>query len=265
MFTSLCTKTRQRPSAFKWLVVTAACLALAGCVNPESDKHATPAPSTAAPEAVHAQATPTPSPSAAPASAVSEPQAWQSLFDGKTLAGWRETQFAGHGGAHVENGNLVVDAGGGLSGVNYTNTFPKINYEFVLEAKRVEGSDFFCGITFPVGDTFASFIVGGWGCCIVGVSSVNGEDASQNETSSTMAFEKGRWYRIRLRVMAAKIEAWIDDKQVVDLETTDKRISLRYGEIELSKPFGLATWVTTAAWRDIRLRQLEPKAGTVGK
>ena len=72
-----------------------------------------------------------------------------------------------------------------------------------------------------------------------------------------MAFEKGRWYRIRLRVTNAKIETWIDDKQVVDLETAERKISLRYGEIEFSKPFGLATWVTTAAWRDIRLRKLD--------
>ena len=250
MLPSLILRIRTKAPAPLHSIAFVALAALAGCAEPAPTKRAESVPPQREAVAVApVSLTLTPS-------APLVPQAWQPLFDGKTLNGWRETPFAGHGGANVENGALVMNAGAALSGVNYTNAMPQMNYEISLEARRVEGSDFFCGITFPVGDTFCSFIVGGWGCCVVGLSNINGEDASSNETSSNLAFEKGRWYKIRLRVTPAKIETWIDDKQVVDLETADKKIALRYGEIEFSKPFGLATWVTTAAWRDIRLRVL---------
>ena len=123
-----------------------------------------------------------------------------------------------------------------------------------LEAMRVEGDDFFCGLTFPIRDSYASLIVGGWGGSLVGISSIDGADASENETSRTMTFETGRWYRLRLRVSEQKIEAWLDQKKVVDVVTTNRRLSLRAGDIELSKPFGLAAWATSAAFRDIQIR-----------
>src|SRR5207248_8556470 len=135
---------------------------------------------------------------------------------------------------------------------NWTNAFPKINYEFALDAMRVTGSDFFCGLTVPVGDSFCSLIVGGWGGSLVGISSLDGMDASENETSKFMNFEKGRWYRIRLRVRETKIEAWIDRQKLIDVDTTGRKISLRPGDIELSKPVGLASWQTTAVFREIR-------------
>src|SRR5436190_20842573 len=87
---------------------------------------------------------------------------WQSLFDGKTLKGWKVTDFAGGGEVNVENGQLMLHSGVMLTGVSWTNTLPKTDYEVSLEAMKVDGSDFFCGLTFPVGDAFCSFIVGGW-------------------------------------------------------------------------------------------------------
>ena len=62
-------------------------------------------------------------------------------------------------------------------------TFPKVDYEVNLDAKRVAGNDFFCGITFPVGKRFCSLIVGGWGGATVGLSSIDGKDAAENETT----------------------------------------------------------------------------------
>ena len=179
---------------------------------------------------------------------------WKSLFDGKTQTGWRVTDFGGHGEVYCEAGTLVLGTGTALTGVVWTNELPKIDYEVTLEALRAEGSDFFCGLTFPVGDAFCSFIVGGWGGAVVGLSSIDGMDASENETTHYFKADRGRWYRIRLRVTTTKIEAWIDDEKLVDLPTAGRRISLRAGEIELSKPFGLASWQTTAALREIKMR-----------
>ncbi len=184
---------------------------------------------------------------------------WQSLFDGKSLAGWSVTGFAGHGDVEVLDGALTLNQGI-LTGVNYTNATPTVDYEVELEARRTQGIDFFCGLTFPVRDTFATLVVGGWGGSVVGISSINGDDAAHNATTTYRRFENDRWYTIRLAVTADKLSAWIDGAQVVQVDIKGKTVSLRSGEIEASKPFGIASWSTTSQVRNIRLRRLESAA-----
>src|SRR5262249_10319954 len=122
-------------------------------------------------------------------------------------------------------------------------------------AKKLVGDDFFATTTFPVGDSFCSLVVGGWGGKLVGLSSIDGQDASQNETRTSRELEAGKWYRVRVRVSARRIEAWIDADKVVDLATSDRRISVRI-ECNPCKPFGIATYETTGVVRDIRVRPL---------
>jgi hypothetical protein len=186
-----------------------------------------------------------------------EGEGWRSLFDGKSLTGWRVTEFDSGGKVEVQDGLLVFRAGDPFVGVNYTNKIPNVNYEVTFEAMRVGGYDFFCGLTFPVSDSHCSLILGGWGGGVVGISSVDGADASENETTQFITFETGRWYRIRVRVTERKLEAWVEQKKIVDLVTTGRKISTRFGDIELSKPFGLASWTTSSAFRGIRLRTVE--------
>jgi hypothetical protein len=183
---------------------------------------------------------------------------WKSLFDGKTLTGWKSTDFAGRGEVNVKEGKIILESGQ-MTGITWTNAndLPLMNYEISLEAMRVEGSDFFCGLTFPVGKDPCSLIVGGWGGGVVGLSSIDSQDAANNETTRYMNFLTGRWYLIRLRVTDKKIEAWIDADKVVDLTTTDRTISIRL-EVEESKPLGIATWSTAAALRNLQLRRLQP-------
>lgn len=190
-------------------------------------------------------------------SAPFEGTGWKPLFDEQTLKGWQETEFAGHGEVHCESGMVVLGMGNDLTGINYTNEVPKVNYEISMDAMRVQGTDFFCGLTVPVKDSSCSLILGGWGGSVTGISSVDGEDASENETTKFMRFESGRWYRVRLRVTDKKIEAWLDKEKIVDLATTGKKIGLRFGEIEMSKPLGIATWETTGALREIKIRKLD--------
>lgn len=185
--------------------------------------------------------------------------AWKSLFDGKTLKGWKVADFAGGGKVEVEKGQLMLNSGLALTGVTWTNEVPKTNYEIALEAMKVDGSDFFCGLTFPVADSHCTFVVGGWGGGVVGISSIDGMDASENETTKFMNFEKKRWYRIRVRVTPTKLEAWIDDEKLVDQSIEGRKITMRPGEIEDNVPLGLATYQVTAALRNIRLRPLEIK------
>ena len=122
-----------------------------------------------------------------------------------------------------------------------------------MQARRVEGADFFCGLTFPVGDSHASLILGGWGGALCGISSINGEDASSNDTRSYQEFRNGQWYRVRLRVTPSKLEVWLDGQKIIDAVTTGKQIALRQGMDE-SKPLGLASFASTAAIKDIRLK-----------
>ena len=182
---------------------------------------------------------------------------WKSMFDGRTLAGWTETDFSGKGQVSCQSGLLVLDAGNSLTGVNWTNEAPKVNYEIAFEAMKVDGSDFFCGLTFPVQDSWCSLILGGWGGTVVGLSSIEGQDASENETTQFIKFDAGRWYHIRLRVTAKRIEVWLDEKQVINLPLEGRNIALRFGEIELSKPLGIASYETTAALRGIKMRRLD--------
>ncbi|HSU55929.1 MAG TPA: DUF1080 domain-containing protein, partial [Candidatus Dormibacteraeota bacterium] len=198
---------------------------------------------------------------AAKPSATFEGQGWASLFDGKTLTGWRETDFAGHAEVQCQYGLLVLNMGDPFTGVTWTNKIPKIDYEVAFDGMRLAGSDFFCGLTFPVGDAFCSLILGGWGGSLVGISSLDGLDASENETTKYYNFEERRWYRVRLRVTKKRIEAWIDNEKLVDVVTTGKQISVRPGDIELSKPFGLASWSTTGVFRQIKMRRVDEPGG----
>jgi hypothetical protein len=248
-----------------WQSVLASALVFgAGCVSPPAKS---PTDSATVPQKVPAPAPPArPSPkeilkaAAAQPSAPFEGESWVPLFDGKTLTNWHETDFAGHGDVECLFGLLVLNMGDPFTGVNWTNHVPTMSYEVALDAMRVAGSDFFCGLTVPVGDSFCSLIVGGWGGSLVGISSLDHNDASENETTKFVNFEQARWYRIRLRVTPDRIEGWIDKDKLVDVVTTGKRISLRPGDIELSKPFGLAAWQSTAAFREIKMRRVSEPA-----
>jgi hypothetical protein len=233
-------------------------LILMGC----SGEPAKPTAPTISPAAVAPPATARRAPkeildaAAAKAPAPFEGEGWQPMFDGKTLAGWRETDFAGHGEVECQSGMILLNTGDPFTGINWTNEFPKMNYEIALDAIRVTGSDFFCGLTVPVQESFCSLIVGGWGGSLLGISSLDGMDASENETGKFMNFEQGRWYRIRMRVTETKITVWVDNDKLIDVATTDRKISLRPGDIEMSKPMGISAWTTTAALRQIQVRRL---------
>ncbi len=180
------------------------------------------------------------------------------LFDGKTLKNWKETNFGGSGGASVVDGEIRIEMGAELSGITFTNvsSLPQTNYEISLEAMKRSGTDFFCGLTFPVGTNHCSLIVGGWGGGLVGISSIDGMDASENETTKYRSFDKNKWYKIRVRVTPEKITTWLDDEQLIDVEIKGRKVSMRFGDIEQSTPLGIATYQTSASIRNLQLKRL---------
>lgn len=189
---------------------------------------------------------------------------WKSLFDGETLGGWKQTGFAAGGEVHVVKSfrdmgpALVLDAGERLSGFQWTREVPKTNYEIELEALKIKGNDFLLGLTFPVGDSHATLVMGGWGGGVVGISSIDNSDASENMTTKFLSFASDRWYHVHVRVTPKKIEAWLDRKPIIDQELDGHKISLRPGDISLQVPLGIATYQTSAAYRNIRMRPLKP-------
>ncbi len=173
-------------------------------------------------------------------------------------AHWNEIQFGGEGSARWQDGVLKLDAGVELTGAQYGGELPKIPYEIELEARKIAGSDFFCALTFPVSskDECLTFIAGGWGGGTVGISSIDGMDASENETTTYRNFEDGIWYRIRVRVEEGNLSAFLDDEKVVEVVTEGRKLGLRAGVIEYCAPLGVAAWQTAAEMRGLRWRSL---------
>jgi hypothetical protein len=182
--------------------------------------------------------------------------ALKSLFDGKSLGSWESVDFGGQGEVKVENGAIRVAEGVSLSGIRWTGKdLLRTNYEFSVEAMKLDGNDFFCGIVFPVGKNTCSFVAGGWGGGLTGLSSVDQMNASENETASDQTYEKNRWYKFRLRVTPEKIEVWLDAKQVVNLELANRQISV-HPAVESAAPLGLTNYQTPSLFRNITVRKL---------
>jgi hypothetical protein len=185
---------------------------------------------------------------------------WTPLFDGKNIKDWERTNFGGEGEVKLEEGNMVMAMGSPLTGVHSKgkHKIPKMNYELTLEALKADGDDFFCGLTFPVNDSYVSFICGGWAGGVVGISSIDGMDASENETTEFKNFKKNQWYKIRVRVTENRIQAWIDKDSMVDVDVEDRKLDVR-PEVDLSKPLGICAFQTISKLRKIQIRKLDAK------
>lgn len=186
-----------------------------------------------------------------------EKSKWKSLLPEKGLEGWAITDFGGQNEVKNTDGQVVIETGEPLAGLHYTKAgFPKDNYEIELEAQRIEGNDFLCGLTFPVAEEFCSLIAGGWGGGVVGLSSVDGYDASENATSHYQTFDNGKWYKFRLRVQPDWITAWIDDKEVIKQERAGHEFSTRI-EVYVSRPLGFCAFNSKVGLRNFRWRPVK--------
>jgi len=194
-----------------------------------------------------------------PAEKPVDPKEWKPLYDGKTLKGWKSINFGGEGEVKVDGkGQIILETGDPLTGIviEKADGLPKDNYELMLEANKLAGDDFFCGLTFPVHDSHASLICGGWGGGLVGISSLDGMDASENETTAYKKFDPNKWYTIRVRVTGNRLQAWIDKDQMVDVDIKEKKVSTRF-EVDVTKPLGISTYRTKSAIRNFQWRPIK--------
>ena len=185
-----------------------------------------------------------------------EPPSKRVLFDGKTLDGWKRVESYKAGAVKVADGAIVLEAGGPMSAVVSTRTdLPKLDYELAFEARRVDGKDFFAAATFPVGDSFVTLVNGGWGGRVTGLSSINGSDASENDTRRDVKYEDDTWYRFRVQVTAEVIRCWIDDKETFATNYRGVQVKTRI-ETRPHQPLGFASYRTTGAVRAVDVRKL---------
>ena len=85
-------------------------------------------------------------------------------------------------------------------------------------------------------------------------------DAAENETGDVYVFEDGKWYGVTLRVQKNRIRVWINEKEQIDVDLTDRKVGMRIGEIEQSVPLGIATWMTGSEIRKIKIRDFIEEA-----
>ena len=178
------------------------------------------------------------------------------LFNGSTFCNWEKTEFADPGNVYFAEDKYVLEKGHNLTGITWNGPLFRLNYEISLQAMLIDGYDFFCGLTFPVGQDYCTLIVGGWGGSVVGLSNIDNHDASSNETLRYMHFKKGIWYDIQIQVTPKRIQAWINHQSVIDIDIRNRELSVKFS-VEKSKPLGIATWQTTGAVRNIIMEKIQ--------
>jgi hypothetical protein len=168
---------------------------------------------------------------------------------------WSAINFGGEGRVEINDQGIKLGLGSPLTGVVWKGEVAREQYELSLEARRVEGLDFFCAVTFPVGPDHVSFVVGGWGGGVVGISSIDGYDASENPTTQYKSFKMNQWYRIKIRVSDQAIQCWIDDRNLVDQPRQGHTFDIRF-EMDESTPLGISAFQCKSELRNIKLRHL---------
>ncbi|MBR4977087.1 MAG: DUF1080 domain-containing protein [Thermoguttaceae bacterium] len=185
---------------------------------------------------------------------------WTYLFDGKTLKNWVDLEDAGAEKPVVEDGALVLGMGASSTSIKFDEEaagfkLPRENYELEIVSRREMGTDFFSATTFPIGDACVTLINGGWGGAVLGISSVDDMDASQNSTTSYYNFKNDKWYRFRIQVTKRTLRVWIDGEKEIDYVVEGRRLGTRF-EVSRCEPLGLTSWISKGVVKVVRFRSL---------
>ncbi|MCM8535736.1 MAG: DUF1080 domain-containing protein [Lentisphaeraceae bacterium] len=179
------------------------------------------------------------------------------LFDGVSLENWKISNFGGEGDVEVKDGAVFMDYGNPITGITWTGEeLPRDNYFVEFEALKIDGNDFFVGLTFPVQESYCSLILGGWGGVTCGLSSFDFQDAANNETMTLVKFEKNQWYKIRMEVNGNNLRSFIDGKQIIDAKIDGRKVHIR-PEVLVSIPLGVCAFETQVKYKNIKLGELK--------
>ena len=182
-----------------------------------------------------------------------EPDAdgYVSLFDGETLTGWHKNpQPIGHGTGGlwtVEDGAICGEQdppASGNGGILLTDQ--KFgDFELLLDMKPDWGPD--SGLFIRSNDQ---------GQCIQMMVDYHEDGSVGHLYGEGTGGWSARPFDLNGTYDDGEAAGEGDDKRIVNLETTGKKIGIR-ADIDASKPFGFASYQTRAALRDIRLKEVE--------
>ncbi len=183
-------------------------------------------------------------------------------LDEANAADWKVVENGVAGPVVIKDGVMKLGQGDGLTGVGYkgANKIPVVDYELAWEGRLVKGGDFFAAATLPVRklESCGTFVHGGWGGGITGFSCLDELAANENNTTTNVIYKEGQWYKFRVQVTADMLVAYVDERKVINARITEKKISMRFGDIEQCTPLGFASYSTTGEIRNIALRKLKP-------
>jgi len=241
------------PPALQTIVRSARALAIAlgacliGCQGVSGSR----APAAVDASAANPSEPPVPAVAAAPPAFLA-PGDEVELFDGSTLGMWKPESVGAADSVRVEQGAIQLSWGSPGTSIAWTGMRVPANYELALEVMRIEGSGSgYWFLTFPIdGDRTCTLTLAnqlGWLC---------GASGSVGGGALTRAFtlDGGSWHSVRLRVIRGRVEAFLDEEELVVEPAEAPATAL--SESPSSPPLEIATWAMTAAVRDIRLKRL---------
>ena len=210
-------------------------------------------------------------------SAVAEEGKWQPLFDGKTLAGWK--QRGGAAKYRVENGEIV-----GTSVPNTGNSFlcTSRDYgDFILEVEFKVDPNLNSGVqirsqcfdkpmtaaasggkkqTVPAGRVHGYQVeidplARAWSGGIYDEGRRGWLNDLKNNEPARKAFKQGEWNKFRVECRGDSIKTWINDVPAADLKdnmTPKGFIALQVHGV------GDKTDAREVRWRNIRIQEIAP-------
>ncbi|MDB2577216.1 DUF1080 domain-containing protein [Planctomycetota bacterium] len=180
---------------------------------------------------------------------------WQELFDGRDLSSWKAGVFGEFPEFDQVEDGVVIPQGVPLAGLTYQGEPPTPPFEAEFDVTKEFGADFFFSVTFPVRGEHLTLVLGGWGGVVCGLSCLDGEDASGNDTRTLRNFPDGTRYRVSLVVSDDRVRVDLDGERLIDADLRGRELELR-PEVDPSVPFGVAAFATQTVLHRVRVRQL---------
>ena len=185
--------------------------------------------------------------------ALLKPGQWVSLFDGKTLAGWKTVQSAEEDGppgeVRASNGQITLDqAPKTWTSLVWQGEFPTTDYELLYEFQHLGGG---ATVTdFPVGQSqFRA------DCQSEAFGVERRKDGVSSELYSALFSYTDQWQRVQTRVSEGRIQAWLNGRKVADLPAVAALLSA--GAINLKGwPLHFGTCTAAGAVRNVYIRRI---------